>query len=212
MTGSGLPPELDPRHWRQTGAQVLDHGVPDLPAQLTSQMSIPLCSWAAETYGAVVFMLFLPDPQDGQQRPSVTLMTYTRHNGGWIAPPGNTLSSWGSNDGFNPLTDPHNRPPLDGSHMTRASSTMHESGGQHASIIEGHVSPDVKYLAVIQDGKQDYRPLRCHFGYYVVCPDKPGPFDVAAFDSHGKLLSFMSYPTQIDLHIARMAERRRASP
>jgi hypothetical protein len=37
------------------------------------------------------------------------------------------------------------------------------------------VSPEVKYLAVIQDGQQDYRPLQSHIGTYLVCLEKPGP-------------------------------------
>jgi hypothetical protein len=52
----------------------------------------------------------------------------------------------------------------------------------------------VKYLAVIQNGRLDYRPLRSHFGAWAVCVEKPGIFDVAAFDSNGKLLKCLEHP------------------
>jgi hypothetical protein len=69
----------------------------------------------------------------------------------------------------------------------------HEPGRPATSTL-GYVSPDVKYLAVIQDGQLDYRPLQSHFGAWAVCVEKPGAFDVAAFDSDGKLLTRLEYP------------------
>lgn len=58
----------------------------------------------------------------------------------------------------------------------------HEPDRRAASTL-GSASSDVKYLAVIQDGQLDYRPLHSHFGAWAVCVEKPGAFDVAAFDS-----------------------------
>ena len=173
----GLPPELDPRHWQQTGAQVLDNGPPDLPAQLTDQMWIPLCCWAAETCGVVTFMLFLPHPEDGHMRAMTTLMRYAREEGRWIPPQGNTLVASSIHNGFNPLTDPDDRRHLDGSTMTRFSFDMCDTQepGHSASIVRGHVSSEVKYLAIIQDGQQYYRPLKSHFGEYVVCLGEARP-------------------------------------
>ena len=66
--------------------------------------------------------------------------------------------------------------------------------GRPGTVVLGHVSPDVIYLAVIQDGQQDYRPLQSHFGAWAVCVEKPGAFDVAAFDSDGKLLTYLERP------------------
>ena len=42
-----LPAELNPRHWLQTGAEVIEHGLPELPPRLNYQMVIPFCYWAA---------------------------------------------------------------------------------------------------------------------------------------------------------------------
>jgi hypothetical protein len=66
--------------------------------------------------------------------------------------------------------------------------------GRPASTAFGHVSPEVKYLAVIQYGQQDYRALHSHLGTYLVCVERPGRFDVAAFDVHGELLDIHQYP------------------
>ena len=118
-TGSGaLPPELDQRHWRQTGARVLESGPPELPSRLTHQMWIPLCCWAGECCGVVAFMYFTPDHEDGHMRAMTILVPYTREDGRWVAPQGNTFGGYSSNNGFDPLSDPDDRRHLDGSTMT----------------------------------------------------------------------------------------------
>jgi len=38
--------------------------------------------------------------------------------------------------------------------------------------------PQVKYLAVVQDGRKDRGPLESHFGAWVFCTEQPGPFEV----------------------------------
>jgi hypothetical protein len=47
-------------------------------------------------------------------------------------------------------------------------------------------------LATYKAGARQH--LQSHFGTYLVCVEKQGPFDVAAFDSDGKLLSVLPYP------------------
>jgi hypothetical protein len=51
----------------------------------------------------------------------------------------------------------------------------------------------VKYLALIQDGHQDRRPLGNHFGAWVMRAEKPGQLAVAALDENG------TTPAQIEL-------------
>ena len=191
-----LPPGADPRNWRQTGADVLEHGLPGVPSRLTHLMWVPLCYWAGDCCGTVAFMYFWPDHEDGHMRPVTTLVPYTRDGGRWVPPQGDTFSGWSPDDGFDPLSDPDYSPHLHGGTMTYGQFSPRGSHqpGQPASTAFGHVSPDVKYLAVIQDGQQDYRPLQSHFGTYLVCVEKQGPFDVAAFDSDGKLLNVLPYP------------------
>ena len=192
-----LPPELDPRHWQQTGAQVLENGLPGLPSQLTYEMAIPLCYWSAGCCGVVAFMFFWPDHEDGRMEPSISVIPYSREDGRWVPPQGDTIYGWSPNDGFDPIVDPDYSRRTDGSTMTHGSFSPRASHqpGQPASTAFGHVSPEVKYLSVIQDGQQDYRRLQSRFGTYLVCVEEQGPFDMAAFDSDGKLLDIMSYPT-----------------
>ena len=46
----------------------------------------------------------------------------------------------------------------------------------------------MKYLALIQDGHEDRRPLNSHFGAWIVRTDKPGPFQVTTLDENGSAL------------------------
>ena len=197
-TGSSAPPaELDPRRWLQTGAEVIEHGLPELPPQLTYQMSIPMCCWAAECCAEVTFMRFLRHPEDGHMAAMTTTVPYARQDGRWVPPRGNQyhLSSYA----FDPVTDPDDDRHLDGSAMTYGRFRVGDSHepGHPASSAVGHVSPAVKYLAVIQGGHQDYRPLQSHFGAWAVCVEKPGSFDVAAFGSDGKLLQCLEHPSPL---------------
>ncbi len=166
-----------------------------MPASLTYDMWIPLCYWTGECCGVVAFMFFSPDYEDGQLRP-VTSSCPTAGKAAAGCRGGNIFSAGGINDGFDPVIDRDYSRHLDGSIMTYgtfAPRDGHEPG-RPASTALGHVSSVVKYLAVIQDGEQDYRPLRSHFGTYLVCVEKQGPFDVAAFDKDGGLLVTLPHP------------------
>lgn len=189
-----LPAELDPRYWLQTGAEVIEHGLPELPPRLTYEMVIPFCYWAAECCAVVEFMRFHPDPEDGQMRAMTTTVCYAWQDGRWVPPQGNQFT--GSSYAFDPVADPECDRHRDGSAMTYYWFSPRDSHqpSRPASTALGYISPDVKYLAVIRDGKQDYRPLQSHFGAWTVCVEKPGPFDVAAFDRDGKLLARLEYP------------------
>lgn len=205
-TGTGeLPAELDPRHWLETGAEVVERGLPELPSQLTHQMSIPMCCWAAQCRAEVTFMQFRPRPEDGRMAAMTTTVPYARQDGRWVPPRGNQFLF--SSYAFDPVTDPGYDRHLDGDTMTYGQFRRGDSHqpGRPASSALGHVSRAVKYLAVIQDGQQDYRPLQSHFGAWAVCVEKPGIFDVAAFDSDGKLLKCLEQP--FPLHRLRRTNR-----
>ena len=47
----------------------------------------------------------------------------------------------------------------------------------------------MKYLALIQDGHEDRRPLDNHFGAWVIRADEPGQLAVAALDEDGTILA-----------------------
>jgi hypothetical protein len=78
-----LPPDLDPRHTRRTGASVIEHGPPGLPEVLTHQMSIPVAYWRAPSCAVVLFLRF--EQWDGKFWPKVTMGTYFRDGERWTA-------------------------------------------------------------------------------------------------------------------------------
>jgi hypothetical protein len=198
-----LPAELDPRHWLQAGAEVIENGLSELPSRLTHQMSIPIAYWSAECCAVVAFMQFRRDYDTGQVWAATCTVPYAREDGQWV-PPRHSVFYWQSY-AFDPVTDPGCDRHLDGNAMTYGAvgeNAGHEPG-QPASVTLGHVSPAVRYLAVIQDGRQDYRPLQSHFGAWVVCLEQPGIFDVAAFDSDGSLLACLEHPFPFTRHLRR---------
>lgn len=58
--------------------------------------------------------------------------------------------------------------------------------------MTGRVSPAVTTLAVVQDGHEDRRPLRSHFGAWVVCVERWAPFQVNALDEAGTVIGTIS--------------------
>ncbi len=70
--------------------------------------------------------------------------------------------------------------------------------GYPAMVVAGRAAPEVRYLAVIQDGQEDRRPLESHFGAWVVCTERPGPFQIAGFDEHGTLLARLDIQPRTD--------------
>jgi hypothetical protein len=65
--------------------------------------------------------------------------------------------------------------------------------GHPASIATGRAAPQVKYLAVVKEGHEDRRPLESHFGAWVVCLERPGPFVVAGLDAAGTVLASLPH-------------------
>jgi hypothetical protein len=61
--------------------------------------------------------------------------------------------------------------------------------GQPAVVAVGRAAPDVRYLAVIKDGREDRRPLDSHFGAWIICTEQLGPFEIAAIDENGTVLA-----------------------
>jgi hypothetical protein len=78
---SELPPYLDRRQRRQTGAEVLACGLPVLPDVLTYQMSIPVAYWKSAQCAVVLFLAFRKF--DGIQAPGMTMGTYFRGGERW---------------------------------------------------------------------------------------------------------------------------------
>jgi hypothetical protein len=60
----------------------------------------------------------------------------------------------------------------------------------------------VKYLALIQDGHEDRRPLDNLLGAWVIRAEKPGQFAVAALDENGTTLAEVEL-TRISMQLLR---------
>ena len=187
-----LPPDLDPRHTRRTGARVIEHGLPGLPEVLTYQMSIPVACWTAPTSAVVLFLRF--QQQDDKFWPKVTMGTYCRDGERWTAHRMWASKSWP----HDPIAKPGALRDLAGQTIgsSGGASTKQPVPGYPAAVAVGRAAPAVKQIALIQDGYQDRRPLESHFGAWAVCTDEPGPYDVAALDDHGVTLATLQHPSR----------------
>jgi tetratricopeptide (TPR) repeat protein len=186
---AALPSELNPRNMACTGAEMLDHGLPRLPAELSYQMAIPLAFWAAEHSGVALFLTFRRYGRS--QRAVENQLTYHRTPDGWQADPlvlgvGTTLD---------PIARPDDQPELGGNAMTGSVSVQSENPipGQLAAIASGGVAPPVTHVALVQDGRTDTRQLQSHLGVWVVCTESPSPFQVHGLDKDGAIVASISH-------------------
>ena len=123
-----LPRELDPQDWLETGAQVIEHGPPVLPAALNHQMSIPIGYWSAHCCAVVTFMQFRRDPLDGHVWAGTCTVLYARQHTRWVPPLRRAYSC--RSYALDPVTDPTFGADLDGNAMTYGSVLQrdHEPG------------------------------------------------------------------------------------
>ena len=170
-----VPPGFDPQNMAGTGIAVLDHGLPPLPQPLTHRMAVPMAYWAARDTAVVLFLRFRRHHRTWQ--PTALMVTFTRQDGEWKPD-----THWHGTSFHDPFSDPGGRYGLGGRPIA-------SSGGLGGIICHGTAAPAVKYLALIQDGHQDRRPLDNHFGAWVICAERPGQLAVAALDENGTTLA-----------------------
>jgi len=170
-----VPAEFDPQNMARTGIAVLDSGLPPLPQPLTHRMTIPMAYWAASESAVVLFLTFHRHRRTWH--PAALMATFTRQDGEWKPD-----SPWYGTSFHDPFTDPGGLYGLDGRPLAA-------SGALGDIICHGTASPAVKYLALIQDGQEDRRPLDNHFGAWVIHADQPGQLALAALDENGTTLA-----------------------
>jgi tetratricopeptide (TPR) repeat protein len=170
-----VPAGFDPRNMTRTGIAVLENGLPQLPEVLTRHMAVPMAYWAARETAVVLFLRFHRHRRTWQ--PIALKVTFTRLDGEWTA----DGTHWHGTDFHDPFTDPGGLHGLGGEPIVYSSTSD--------TIWHGTADASVKYLALIQDGHQDRRPLDNHFGAWIIRADKPGPFRVAAIDENGTTLA-----------------------
>jgi hypothetical protein len=189
-----LPSGLDPRWKHQTGAAVLEAGLPALPDVLDYRMSIPVASWTADTCAVVLFLEFSPD-DDGTVSPVAMMMTYTRNAGRWSVHPYYTGGGW-SHD---PVADPRGVRDLDGRVMVESGGSFTDSPapGHPAAVVAGRARPDVKQIALVQGGHEERRALRSHFGAWVVCTERWSPYQINALGKNDAVLASLHGPPSL---------------
>lgn len=188
---AGLPPQFHPGNVARTGLEVLEHGLPALPEELSYQMAIPVAWW---TVGQCAVVSFLQFEGHGRGRPAGMLVqaSYARTGENWTP-----NRYWGATSANgDPIANPGARPDLDGQPITGGGSQHYREPpppGYPAAIVSGQAAPDVTQIALIQDGREDRHPLESHFGTWVVCTERPGPFQVTALDAAGTTLATLHY-------------------
>ena len=182
-----LPAEFDPGHVIRAGVTVLERGLPALPATLSYQMAIPVAYWTADRCAVVLFLLFRRIGR-GDRHPIALRVTYARGEQGWT-PHGHAHGSLFDHD---PIARPGDRREMDGQPLVTGGSSqarLQPPAGQPAVILTGRAGPEVTQIALIQDGREDRRPLESHFGAWVVCTERLTSFQVAGLAGDGTVLA-----------------------
>lgn len=195
----GLPPHLDPMHQKRAGLEILDHGLPALPDVLSYQMSVPVAFWKAAGCAVVLFLKYrrvlFPGDDAVAVRPGMTMGTFYRDGGGWVA------HGWWGGTGWShdPVADPGSLCDLDGQAIAGGSGSHNPNPrpGFPASVIAGRVSRAVTHLALVQDDREERRELQSHFGAWIVCTEKWSSYRVNALDETGTVLGCLTGPPQI---------------
>jgi hypothetical protein len=188
----GLPPEFNPANVIPAGISVLEHGLPPLPDSLTYDMAVPIASWEAEQCAVVLILTFARHGHD-QPVPMAMQVIYSRgEDGRWVPPAYCSSSSFY----YDPLRSRESTWDPDGSPMIYGGSSQARevTPGRPAFVAAGRAAPEVKYLSVIQEGREDRRPLESHFGAWVVCTEQPGPFEVSGLNANGTVLASIPLP------------------
>jgi hypothetical protein len=196
-----LPRYLVPGNSREIGVEVLAHGLPALPDELTYQMSFPIASWTAGRCAVVLFLHFRQ--LDDYMAPLVKMATYFREGERWTAHRMWASIGWH----HDPIAHPGSLRSLGGGVIVTGGGSFDAQAepGHPAAVRMGRVAPAVRQIALIQDGEEDRRPLASHFGAWVVCTDRTSPFEVTALDENGAVLHSIPFSGA-----AADAQRRRA--
>jgi hypothetical protein len=182
-----LPPQFDPRNIERTGLEVLSSGLPALPEELSYQMAIPVAYWTTQHSAVVLFLKF--KPRGRRHDPRVQEAVYNRVGTGWMAANDHMRVMARTSFAHDPIAAPGSQRDLYGSALVpRGISRPCEPAPGRPVIQHGRAAHAVRYLAVIQDGKEDLRPLESHFGAWVVCTDQLSSAEIEARDADGNVL------------------------
>jgi Tfp pilus assembly protein PilF len=193
-----LPPLFDPRNLQRTGTSVLSHGLPPLPDQLSYLMAIPVASWTGQHSGAVLFLRFRPRGRTHDA--GLNVLAFTRTHTGWATSSADhrrpAFIGLMGGRGYDPIASGGSWPDMGGTTMFASGRTYARppAPGFPALLLYGHAAPAVKSIALIQDGREDLRPLESHFGAWVICTEQESPLQVEGRDADGKTLARIFHP------------------
>jgi hypothetical protein len=195
-----LPSQFDPRNMGRTGAEVLSHGLPELPDQLSYLMAIPVACWTAQHSAVVLFLRFRPRGRTHDSE--LAVLAFARTDSGWApsnaSPTRTAFLTMGSGHGYDPIASSASWPDMRGTTMFASGRTyaMPQTPGLPALMLYGHAAPAVTQIALLQDGREDVRPLESHFGAWVICTEHPSPLQVEGRDTGGQVLARITDPDE----------------
>lgn len=67
------------------------------------------------------------------------------------------------------------------------------TAGGSDTMRHGRAAPAVQYIALLQDDREDLRPLESHFGAWVTCTEQPSPYQIEGRDDDGNVLARFCY-------------------
>jgi hypothetical protein len=161
-------------------------------------MAIPVASWTAEHCGAVLILQFRPRGRTHEAH--LNVLAFTRTDTSWArqnaASGGTHFLTMGTGHGYDPIANAGSWPDMRGTIMFASGRTYARptAPGLPALLLHGHAAPAVKSIALIQDGREDVRPLESHFGAWVICTEYDSPLQVEGRDADGKALARISHP------------------
>jgi hypothetical protein len=193
-----LPPQFDPRNMVRAGIEVLSHGLPELPEQLSYLMAIPVAYWTAQHCAVVLFLKF--EREGRKYDPRTATVIYARTDTGWTSYSDHQrgtvfLFMNAGGFGYDPIATPSSRPHTRGSVMFASGRAYARpvTPSLPAFIQHGRAAPAVKHIALTQDSKEEIRPLDSHFGAWVVCTEQFSAFQVEGRDADGNVLARISF-------------------
>ena len=176
------------------GLKVLEDGLPHVPRQFNSEMVIPVACWEGSKWAAVLFLRYAKD-DDGLAIPRVIRGIFRRDETDWVP-----LEHWsGSGWSHDPLVNADSNSDLGGRCIYVSGGSFGERPleGHPAIVINGRHTPDVKTIAVIQNGLTQSVPANGLWGAWIVSLTESAPYKVVALDKDGSELQMMEGPTPL---------------
>jgi hypothetical protein len=169
----------------ENGIRTLEHGLQDLPEEITTSMTIPLAYWKSEAFGSVMFLGYESEPE-GKSNLVTWYAGYVRGPKGWTR----HLPWYGTRMWFGAEGPPGSADGLEGKAIRRAFSS---SGGEPsesapALVVGGWHSGEVATITLVQGEESTGQFATGHFGAWVVHSENPEAWKVEARDRLGRLI------------------------